>query len=489
MGGNHHGSPSLMDPFWLLLIGILVVVGGILVLRLHPFLALLSAALIIAAATPAENLRQYAEAKDFTISETEKFISLPTGERVAREFGKTAGNIGILIAMAAVIGKCLLESGAADRIVRTALRLFGEPRAPFAFLGSGFLLGIPVFFDTVFYLLIPLGKALSLRTRRNYALYIMTIIAGGTMAHSLVPPTPGPLFVASELKVDLGLMILGGLVVGLFTSTVGYLYALWANQRWEIPLRDSAEFPLADLEKVSQKDARSLPPFFLAILPILLPVLLIAGNSIVQNFVAPASDRSHWQTQALTLLAALGNKNIALVIAAAISLWLLTWGRPNQWKNIGPAIQNALAGGGLIILITSAGGAFGSTLQHTGIGERIQELATTYQLALLPLAFAVTALVRTAQGSATVAMITTVGMLANLGDSGQLGFHPLYLALAIGCGSKPFPWMNDSGFWVISKMSGMTEIETIKTFSFMLTIMGLSGLLIIMLLAALFPLT
>jgi GntP family gluconate:H+ symporter len=151
-------------------------------------------------------------------------------------------------------------------------------------------------------------------------------------------------------------------------------------------------------------------------------------------------------------------------------------------------LQNALSSGGLIILITSAGGAFGGILQQTGIGFRIQELAASYHIAVLPLAFLVTAIVRTAQGSATVAMITAVGILGGLAGGGQLGFHPVYLALVIGCGSKLIPWMNDSGFWVICKMSGMTEGETLKTCSTMMTLMGIVGLFVIMILARLFPL-
>jgi GntP family gluconate:H+ symporter len=150
-------------------------------------------------------------------------------------------------------------------------------------------------------------------------------------------------------------------------------------------------------------------------------------------------------------------------------------------------MQNALSSAGIIILITASGGAFGKVLQQTGIGPEIQKLATAGQLAVLPLAFFVTALVRTAQGSATVAMITAVGILAGFADSATLGFHPVYLALAIGCGSKPFPWMNDSGFWIISRMSGFTEVETLKTFSVMLTSMGVVGLVVVMMLARLFP--
>jgi GntP family gluconate:H+ symporter len=183
-----------------------------------------------------------------------------------------------------------------------------------------------------------------------------------------------------------------------------------------------------------------------------------------------------------------GNPNIALTISAAIALSTYAWWCRGRKRNVTALLQHALSNGGIIILITSAGGAFGSVLQQTGIGYRIQELAASHQIAVLPLAFCVTAVVRTAQGSATVAMITAVGILSGLAGSGQLGFHPLYLALVIGCGSKPIPWMNDSGFWVICKMSGMTEGETLKTCSAMMTLMGIVGLLVTMILARLFPL-
>lgn len=143
----------------------------------------------------------------------------------------------------------------------------------------------------------------------------------------------------------------------------------------------------------------------------------------------------------------------------------------------------------MIILITSAGGAFGGVLQQCGIGPRVQELSTTYSIAILPLAWAVTALVRVAQGSATVAMITAVGVVGGMATPELLGFHPLWVALAIGCGSKMLPWMNDSGFWVICKVSGFTEKECLTTFSPMVTLMGLTGLFVVMALAKLFPLS
>jgi GntP family gluconate:H+ symporter len=478
-----------MDPLWILFIGVVVVIGGILALRLNAFLALVIGALVVAALTPAKSLEQFALGKKMPPPEAQKFSRQSIVERVTSEFGSTAGKIGILIAMASIVGKCLLDSGAADRIVRSTLRFLGESRASLAFLSSGFLLGIPVFFDTVFLLMIPLGKAMFMRTGRNYLLYVLAIIAGATMTHSLVPPTPGPLFVATALNVDMGLMIVGGCVVGAFTTAAGYLYALWINRKMEIPLRETNPAVLAELEAVSRRDDSQLPPLWLSLLPIALPVVLISGNAFLNSALSaiPKGELAAWQSALLSVGKVVGDSNIALTISCAIGLATLAWQKKENLAKLSKGVQGALEDAGLIILITAAGGAFGGVLQQTGIGPRIQDLAAAYHISVLPLAFAVTALVRIAQGSATVAMITGVGMFAGVATPEALGFHPLYLALAIGCGSKPIPWMNDSGFWVVCKMSGMTEKETLKTHSIMATTMGFIGIVLTMILARIFP--
>lgn len=477
----------ITDPLWLLAIGMIVVLSSILLLRLHAFLALILAAIIVAVLTSDIMLQQYALSKDFTPPETEKLISQTIGDRLAYSFGDTCRKIAILIAMASVIGACLLESGAAEKIIRSALRMFGEKNASLSFLGSGFVLGAPVYFDTVFYLMIPLGKALCVRTGKNFILIVLSIVAGATMAHSLVPPTPGPLLVAGELNVDIGLMIMGGFIVGIVAITFGYLYAQLANYLWNIPLRDTADISTEKLQSIAQKDERDLPPLWLALLPIVLPVLLIAGNTILKTLFNHVEDPAVFSQYMLSTFAQLGDKNIALTISAGIALITVIWQLNLKKDEMLKVISNALSSAGQIILITAAGGTFGAMLQQTGIGIRIQELAQTYQIAVLPLAFGVTTLVRTAQGSATVAMITAVGILSGMADPDVLGFHPVYLALAIGCGSKPIMWMNDSGFWIIGKMSGMTEGETLKTVSVMLIVMSLAGLGFIMLLAHFFP--
>jgi GntP family gluconate:H+ symporter len=286
------------------------------------------------------------------------------------------------------------------------------------------------------------------------------------------------------------LMILGGIVVGSLTVMVGYVYAAWANRHWPIPLRDTADTSARELAALAQKRAADLPPLWLSILPIVLPVFLIAGNTIANLavHVPPNGSGVGGLRRFRGGLHQLGNPDVALSIAAAIALLMLAWQNRRSRKALAPSIQSALSSGGLIILITSAGGAFGGILQQTGIGARIEALATAHRIAVLPLAFLITAVVRTAQGSATVAMITAIGITGGLAAGGQLGFHPVYLALAIGCGSKLVQWMNDSGFWLICRMSGMKESETLKTASTMMALMGTAGLFIVMLLARLFPL-
>jgi GntP family gluconate:H+ symporter len=457
-----------------------VVIGGILLLRLHAFLALLLAALFVAILTPRDSIEQYALARGHDLETARAQSEQSVGERVAGGFGRTAGQVGIVIAMASIIGVCMLESGAADRLVRSALRFLGEKRAAFAFAGSGFFLAIPVFFDTVFYLMIPLAKATRMRTGRNYLLYILCVVAGGTMAHSLVPPTPGPLFVAGEFGVDIGLMIIGGCLVGLPASTAGCIYAHWANRKWPTPLRES-EDSLRQLEEIAELEEERLPRTWISIAPVVLPVFLIAGQTVLPSLDSIDSDGFLYRAGSF-----LGDKNIALTLAAALAM-LLMLSKTSASQTI-RAVKTGLTTAGIIILIIGAGGAFGTALQQTGIGSTIKELSSMYQVSLIPLAFLLTAMIRTAQGSATVAMITAAGAFSGLAEASQLGFHPLYIALAIGCGSKPIWWMNDSGFWVVSQMSGMTEKEGLRTLTPLALIMGVVGLIVTMLGAYFLPL-
>lgn len=478
-----------MDSIIIVLIGIAVVLFCIIVLKLHALISLLIAALVTGLLTSQTQIYEYAvhngvpEANAIVLSK--KMI----GTRLADAFGNTVSKIGILIIMATIIGTALMRSGGAERIIRSILNLTGNKNASLAFLSGSFTLGIPIFFDTVFYLMVPLVKSISVRNPSRFSLYLMCTIAGGVMTHSLVPPTPGPLFVARELNVDIGVMIIGGLVVGAFTVAAGYLYALWANKRWQLPMRDTPDITIQELKQNAEIEQKNLPGLWISLLPILLPVLLITGNTFLEMFFdVKDSSTTAVQKNLLTVFDTLGDSNMALFISAFVAM-LLLW---NRVKDIGlfkKHISESLMSAGMIILITAAGGAFGQMLQQTNIGARVAEFATSYQTAILPIAFLIAVVVRTAQGSATVAMVTAIGVMSGLKGAGGFGFHPVYLALVIGCGSKIFPWMNDSAFWIITRMSGMEEKETIRFFSYLLTVMGIAGLFVTMILSILFPLT
>ncbi|MEZ6132187.1 MAG: GntP family permease [Planctomycetaceae bacterium] len=424
--------------------------------------------------------------------------------RLTAALGSYCGSLAILIVAASIIGRCLLDSGAADRIVKSTLNVVGEKNAPAAFVVSGFTLSIPVFFDTVFYLMIPLGKALRLRTGGNYLLYVLSIVAGGTMAHSLVPPTPGPLFIAEAFGVSLAAMIVGGCVVGLFSASVGMLYAVWVNKRYELklPEEDSdrrSNLP-ADTASAGSAFAGSTavspePGLIVSLIPIVLPVLLITCGALIHKETPTVSGEPagfRWAglpipNAVAEAFSVLGEKNLALMIAAVFAvLMYVRLKRPSR-DVLAKSLQEAVSSAGTIILVTAAGGAFGKMMRQASVAELLEGLPTTSPVMLVVAAFLVTTAVRSAQGSATVAMMTSAGIFGGLVASGAAGVDPLYVALAVGCGSKPIAWMNDSGFWVITRMSGMTEREGLRYVTPMTALAGLAGLAAVILGVVLFP--
>ena len=529
-----------------------LVLGGILVLRLHAFLALVFASLVIATLTPPSLIQGYhlsAQGGTMAVDESGQFVGRPAkwlasvsevvvlqrsgemspwvrsgsamvidgqlepgsltmndgltlgnanclfpadrwkdvvsasgqsvGNRLASGFGSTAGKIGILIALASVIGSCLMSSGAASRIIHSLIGLFGEKRASLGFVIGSFIVGIPVFFDTVFYLMIPLAKEFYRKQGKGYLLCVLSIVAGATMAHSLVPPTPGPMQVASELGVPIGLMMMAGLGMGIVTVSSGYLMARWMEKRVPVTLPETTSASEASSDSTASQ--QSGPSLWMSLMPIILPVFLISAGTVVD--MAGRTGALALPQTLTDVIAFVANKNIALALAALVALMLAWKHTEGGRKAVSGNVQSALMSGGVILLITAAGGGFGQVLKETGITLWAGQLSPGGTPWAVLLAFGVTSLIRIAQGSATVAMVTAVGVVQPLVASGELGFHPIYLALAIGCGSKPIPWMNDSGFWIISRMGGFTEKDTLKTASVMMTTMGVVGGIVTFLLA------
>jgi GntP family gluconate:H+ symporter len=459
-----------MDPLIILLIGVVVLIAMIIVLRVNAFIALITAAILVSLLSPGDLAEKVA--------------------RVAGAFGSVVGAIGIVIALAAVIGKCLMDSGAADRIVRSFLKVLGEKRSSWALMGSGFILSIPVFFDTVFYLLVPLARSLWRRTRKNYILYVTAIVAGAAVTHTLVPPTPGPLFMANRFNIDLGLMILMGVLVGLPTAALGLLVCKVINRFRDIPMRPYGSEP----EPEPLDDSR-LPGLFVSLLPVILPVILISANTVSKTLADaehPVLFRAADIRKVADITAVLGNPNLALLISAAIAMALLVHRRKLSLKELGQTVDKALMSGGIIILITAGGGAFGAMLRTAGVQKSIEGFVGTggqeVGIVILLVAFAVASVVKFAQGSGTVSMITTASMFAAMGiTSEMLGCNLVYLAMAIGSGSLVGDWMNNSGFWIFARMSVLTETETLRSWTILTAMLGLIGLGFTLLFATLMP--
>lgn len=604
----------IVSPLLILAIGIATVLGLILFLRVNAFLALIISAIVVSLLAPGD-----------------------VGEKISRvadAFGSAAGNIAIVIALAAIIGECMMASGAADRIVQAFLRLLGEKRAPTALMGSGFVLAVPVFFDTVFYLLVPLARSLYRKTGKNYLLYILAIAAGGAITHTLVPPTPGPLVMASNLGIDVGVMILVGAMVALPAAVAGLITARVLDKRLDIPFRETEG---QDSPTVLESN---LPSLWLSLLPVVLPVALISantalstmannerpaqlstedihdwdgfqaairdageepspaarvamllpadlverlqqdgsltdeeqqqvvaalGNLLVQKspllyeaesfddvivegwkidrMIATATltddqmvraqrrkaligwvsgdlsgKQPHelerinrallevsfpelialhtWETplrRAAEVSSLFGNANLALLLSTIVAMGLLFRQQQMTLAELSQTVERSLMSGGTIILITAAGGAFGAMLKTAQIGDAIKDsfagTGASSGLMFLLLGYGVAALMKVAQGSSTVAMITVSGMLAAMLTGGDvLGFHRVYLATAIGAGSLMGSWMNDSGFWIFTKMGRLTEAESLNSWTILLVILSLVSLGVTVLLSQVLPL-
>ncbi len=469
-----------MHPLLILAIGIFCIIFMIAALRLNAFIALIVSAIIVSLLAPGELADKIS--------------------RVAVAFGSTAGSIGIVIAFAVVIGKCMMDSGAADRIVRAFLSVLGEKRCSWALMSSGFILSMPVFFDTVFYLLVPLARSACRRTGRNTLLFALAITAGGVVTHSLVPPTPGPLAMADQLGIDLGVMILVGAIIGIPCALVGMGFSRWIDRRTNIKMR-----PMADgMEEAEPLEDHQLPDLLPSLLPILLPVLLVSMNTIVATAAKAAAKAQTTPTggamaepsllqQADDVMAILGNVNFAMLLSTAVAMWVLKSKRRLTNAQLAKVVETSLMSGGIIILITAAGGAFGAMLKEAGIGPRIQalfaggEAEPTSGVLFLVIGVFIACIMKVAQGSGTVAMITASSIIAAMIPSTEsLGYPPVLLATAIGGGSMIGSWMNDSGFWVFVKMTGLTETEGLKTWLPLVAVLGFTSAVISLILAVLF---
>ena len=442
----------------LLLVALAIVALLVLVLRfqLHAFLALLLTALgvaLVGGIPPAE----------------------VAGE-IQRAMGGTLGYISIVIGLGAMFGEILRHSGGAARIAGTLLSTAGDRRAPTALGFTGMLVAIPVFFDVAFILLIPLVRNLSRRTGRPLLLFAMPLLAGLAVGHAFIPPTPGPVAVAGLLGADLGRVILFGALAGLPALVVGgLLFGSFIARRF--PEAELADAPALESQPT---DGAEPPGFALAFGLLTLPLALIL-MATVSRVMLPSDH------PALGPLQLLGHPFSALLITTLAALYLLGSRRGWSRSDLERLATRSLEPVGAILLLTGAGGVLGKVLLATGAGEALaQELAES-GLPLLVLAFGLALVVRIAQGSATVSMVTAAGLIVPVVEAAPPGGAQLAaLTVAIAAGATAFSHVNDSGFWLVSRYLGLDEKQTLRSWTAMTGIIGLTALLSVLLLSLTF---
>ncbi len=446
----------MIDPhsIFLLVAALIAVVGLILliaVVRLNPFLALflVSLALAVSAGMPVSQV----------------IHSFETG------MGGTLGHIAIIVALGTMLGKMMAESGGADQIAHTLVRLFGEKRVHWAMMVIGLVVGLPAFFEVGFVLLVPIAFTVARRTRTSLILVGLPMAAGLSVVHGLVPPHPAALLAVSIYKADVGRTIFYALLVGIPTAVIaGPLYAKLIARHVQLAPENAigAEF-------VEHGAERSLPGFGLTLATILLPV----GLMLIGSWANAQAAQTSMLNQGLRLV---GNDDMALLIGVLFSFVTLGKLRGFDRQTIQRFCNECLAPTATITLLVGAGGGFGRVLQDSGVSQAIVSLALMSHVSFLLLAWLLAALIRLATGSATVAMSTAAGIVAPIVAHGA-GVHPELLAIATGAGSLIFSHVNDGGFWLVKEYFNMSVTETLKTWSVCETIISVSALIFTLLLS------
>ena len=434
----------------LTLLIILVALGLILLAivkyDIHPFLALFVGAIIYGL-----------------------MMGMPTDlivKSISEGFGGVMGSVGLLILLGVIMGTFLEKTGGAIVIADRILKWIGEKFVNLSLMLSGWVLSVPIFGDSTIIMMNPIAKSLASKSKISYAATIVALSLGAMASHALVPPTPGPIAAAAILGADLGQMIIWGLVVSLITLIPLYFFV--NKFVVKIPLEPQL---IADEQKLEKKE---LPTFFNSLLPVIIPLILIILASIANYPTKPLGESTY--TQAIQFI---GSPVISLLIGALLSFTL-----PKKFDRkllsssgwIGESILLAAP----VILITGAGSVFGKMLQNSGVGDLVTSNMSDANWGIF-LPFLIAFALKTAQGSTTVAMITTASIIAPI--LGQLGLDSetmkVFTALAIGAGSLCISHANDSGFWVVTQLSGMSIKQGNMSHSLGTLIAGVTAILLI----------
>ena len=432
---------------------VLLIVIGTLKLKIDPFLMLLIAAIF--------------SGLSFGISPSDLVVLITTG------FGQTLSSIGIVIVLGAVIGVFLEKSNGIRHIVTAILSVFGNKNAGLALNVTGFITAIPVFCDAAFVILSAIPKALSKKTGSHVIFYGVSLATGLYAAHVFIPPTPGPLAAAAILKVPLSDLLKYGFLVAIPVSFVGFISASFFKSNKAVSQDNISGEEVETLMETNDKVLTIKWAYFL---PILVPILLIGAASF---FSIEQSSISILKSTFLFL----GNPIIATLLGVFIS-YLLSWSTPKDQKN--GWVSEALKQAGVIILITGAGGSFGAVLKSIDLSAMINFNSANPYLGLL-LTFLFAALIKSAQGSSTVAILTTASFVLPLLNSFGIADSTgrLFTVLAIGSGAMTLSHVNDSYFWVVIKSLGLNVRQGITSFSLATLFQGITGIATVLVLYAL----
>ena len=391
--------------------------------------------------------------------------------------GNTLGHIAIVVGLGTMLGKMMAESGGAERIATTLIDKFGEKNIHWAMMVVAIIVGLPVFFEVGFVLLIPIAFNVARRTNKSLLLVGLPMVAGLSVVHGLIPPHPAAMLAVQQYHADIGKTIAYGLIVGIPTAIVaGPLFALMISRAIKLPKENALASQFLGAAGGEGKDGanpsaakRELPSFGITLFTVLLPVILMLVGSWADLVFAP-------KTLPNDLLRFFGNSDVALLTAVLVSFWTFGARRGFTRDQIQKFCGECLAPIAGITLIVGAGGGFGRVLMDSGISKEIVNAATSVHMSPLLFGWLVAALIRLATGSATVAMTTACGIVAPIAAAGAVQVRPELLVLATGSGSLIFSHVNDGGFWLIKEYFGMTVGQTFKTWSLLETIISLMGL-------------
>jgi len=379
--------------------------------------------------------------------------------------GNTLKGIALLVGLGSMFGAILEASGGAQTLAVTMVKKFGDEKAAWALGITGLVISIPVFFDAGLIILIPLAFSLAKRTKKSSLFYAIPLLAGLAVGHAFIPPTPGPVLVATMLNVELGWVILVGVCCGFFAMIVaGPVWGAICGKKFYVPVPDQ----IANQEDI---DESKLPSFASVVTIIMIPLVLIILKSVAGVVPALAG--------VAPLFNFLGQPFAALLIATLAAMFILGTRHGYTLPELEKILTKSLEPTGLILLVTACGGVLRYILQYSGLGEIIGNAVASINLPIVVVAFLVAALVRICVGSATVAMTMAAGIVAAMPEIASLS--PMYLACvvaAVAGGATVCSHFNDSGFWLVRSLIGLDEKTTLKTWTIMETLVGGTGFIV-----------